>query len=284
MGCERRHVIVTGADSGIGEATASRLAQAGFHVLRGSRRDHSGDPGKDWLALDVTDPDEIAVAAEQVSDHVGEAGLDALVNVAGIGFSEPLEVLALDRLRQSFEVNTVGQLGLTQAMLPLLRTAQGRIVFVGSIGDRMTVPYAGPLTSSKWAVAALAFTLRQELAPWNIEVVLVEPASIHTPAVEEMERAVEQTISSWTPEQQALYEDSFTVVMAKFLEGEKRGSPPSKVAEIIEKALTVDHPKDRYLVGKDAHRLALVAQLPQTLQDAARRRLFGLPERGSAVE
>ena len=284
MGCERRHVIVTGADSGIGEATASRLAQTGFHVLRGSRRDHSGDPGKDWLALDVTEPDQIVVAAEQVSDHVGEAGLDALVNVAGIGISEPLEVLALDRLRQSFEVNTVGQLGLTQAMLPLLRTAQGRIVFVGSIGDRMTVPYAGPLTSSKWAVAALAFTLRQELAPWNIEVVLVEPASIHTPAVEEMERAVEQTISSWTPEQQALYEDSFTVVMAKFLEGEKRGSPPSEVAEIIEKALTVDHPKDRYLVGKDAHRLALVAQLPQTLQDAARRRLFGLPERGSAVE
>jgi NAD(P)-dependent dehydrogenase (short-subunit alcohol dehydrogenase family) len=188
--CRRSHVLVTGASSGIGRATALRLAAAGRHVFAGVRDPAAGqrlaaaaENGVSTpLRRGVTDGGEIAEAAAAVGDHVGPAGLAGLVNNAGIGPASPTELLPLQTLRELVEVNVTGQLAVTQAFLPLLRAARGRIVIVSTIGVRFLPPFAGPLDATKAALAALGDALRQELAPWGVRVVLVEPASIDSAA------------------------------------------------------------------------------------------------------
>ena len=204
-----RHVVVTGASSGIGRATALRLVGAGDHVFAGVREPADGEALRRAavrgrltpLLLDVTDAGQIAAAAATVDGHAGNAGLDGLVDNAGIGTAWPLELVPLDLFRRQLEVNLVGQLAVTQAFLPLLRRARGRLIVIGSIGDRITMPFAGPLTASKHAVASVADALRQELAPWGIRVVLIEPASIRTGAVGKLERdaAGGRKLHGWRP-------------------------------------------------------------------------------------
>jgi NAD(P)-dependent dehydrogenase (short-subunit alcohol dehydrogenase family) len=148
--CELRHVLVTGTSTGIGRATALRLAAEGFHVFATVRRIAdgkaltlaAGSGQLDTLTMDVTDRHQIQLAAHSVEQHVGSRGLDALVNNAGVGVFQPIELVDLDIVRQQFDINVVGQLAVSQAFLPLLRTARGRLVMIGSIGDRITVPFA----------------------------------------------------------------------------------------------------------------------------------------------
>lgn len=282
MTCTRPHALITGAGSGIGQATVTAALDAGFHVFAGDRAKDGAsgqliDGPRTRLRLDVTDAADIDRAAEVIGEHVGDRGLDALANVAGIGMAVPLEVVDSESLRRIFEVNVIGQMALTRAMTPLVRIAEGRIVFVGSIGDRLTVPFAGPLTASKAAIASLSDTLRQELAPWGIQVILVEPASIHTPAVDAMNAEVQRTSEGFSAAHAQLYGESYRGVLAKFLEQEEHGSPPEVAAETIVKALTDSRPKPRYLTGDGATKLALLAKLPLQAQDAAKRRIFGLP-------
>src|SRR3954454_11077217 len=176
MRCTSRHVVVTGASSGIGRATARRLAAAGHHVYAGVRRIEDGEAlqhdsaegAVTPLLLDVTDEEQILAAAAAVARHVGDAGLDALVDNAGIGVTWPLELVPPAVFRRQFEVNVVGQLAVTQAFLPMLRSTRGRIVIIGSIGRRLTIPFGGPLAGSKSAIRSLADALRLELAPWAI--------------------------------------------------------------------------------------------------------------------
>ena len=219
--CARPHVLVTGASSGIGRATVARLAAGGHHVYAGVRRPADGAalpgaareaaaPGEVTpLLLDVTDQAQIAAAAQAVTGHVGAAGLAGLVNNAGIGGFSPLELTGAADFRRLLEVNVTGQLAVTQALLPLLRRAQGRIVMVGSIGARFTPPFTGPLAASKSALTTVAEALRQELAPWNIRVVVIEPGSIRTDAVDKLRSDAAELISQADPGQRALYEDSF---------------------------------------------------------------------------
>src|SRR5215207_2507047 len=179
-----KRILITGASSGIGAATALHLDGLGLEVFAAVR-----EPGEAALAsasgrlrqiaLDVTDPASIAAAMATVSEGAG--GLDGLVNNAGIGVPGPLELLAPDELREQLEVNVVGQVAVTQAALPLLRTAGGRIVFVGSVGGRLATQFAGPYHASKFAIEAIADVWRQELEPEEIAVVLVEPSTISTP-------------------------------------------------------------------------------------------------------
>ena len=284
------HTVVTGASSGIGRATALCLAAEGQHVFAGVRRDADGaalhDAARDGeltpVRLDVTDPEQIAEARELVAGHVGGAGLSGLVDNAGIGMVWPLELVPLDAVRQQFEVNVFGQLAVTQAFLPLLRRARGRVVVIGSIGDRLTMPFAGVLCASKAALASLAEALRQELAPWDVGVVLIEPASIHTEAVDKLERDARRAVESFPPDGRELYQDAYQRMVAAFAAGEREGSSPEVVAEVVATALTARRPRARYLVGKDARRLAaLAAVAPTGVFDALRRRLFGLPAPGS---
>jgi NAD(P)-dependent dehydrogenase (short-subunit alcohol dehydrogenase family) len=171
------NVLVTGASSGIGEATALRLARAGWDVLAGVRREEDAERlrglGVEPVLLDVTDP--AAVAALDLER------LDGLVNNAGIALALPLELLPLDELRRVLEVNVVGQLAVTQAVLPAVRAARGRVVNVGSIAGRSSLPFLGAYAASKFALEAVTDALRVELRPWGIRVAIVEPGSIATP-------------------------------------------------------------------------------------------------------
>lgn len=285
MSCDRKHVLITGTSSGIGQATMEAALAAGFHVFAGDRARDSARGGTvpdgetlTHVHLDITKDRDIAAALAMIDSHVGEAGLDALANIAGIGIPGPLETMPLADLRMSFEVDFFGQIALTQPAIPLIRRAAGRIVFVGSVVDRTTIPFFGALASSKSAIAAVSSTLRQELAPWGIDVVLVEPGFISTGADKATKTRIDKLIEDFTPEQAELYGQMFKDATARGYKTQTSGSSPSGVADVIVEALQSDRPKDHYLVGSKAHLVATVAKLPQRVQDQLKRRAFDFPK------
>lgn len=285
MACSRPHVLITGTSSGIGRATMQAAAAAGYHVLAGNRSAPAdsviGDDDVSALRLDVTDPQDIARAVAAVADHVGPRGLDGLVNVAGIGIPGPLECMAMDDLRLSLEVDFFGQIALTQPLIPLLRMARGRVVFVGSIADRVTLPFFGALAAAKAAIASAAGTLRQELSPWGIRVILVEPGFISTGADEATKQRIDRVAAEFPPDAAALYRDMFTTATDRGYSTQTSGTPPEGVADCIMTALTTRRPRPRYLTGGKSRRVAASGLLPQRWQDALHRKAFGLPRPGS---
>jgi NAD(P)-dependent dehydrogenase (short-subunit alcohol dehydrogenase family) len=289
--CARPHVLVTGASSGIGKATALILAARGWHVYAGVRKPADGvalaaaaAEELTPLLLDVTDAAQIAAATKIIDEHVGSAGLAALVNNAGIGVFGPLELIGIEQFRRQLDVNVTGQLAVTQAVLPMMRRARGRVVMIGSIGTRFTPPFIGPLAASKSALASLSTALRQELAPFGIRVVLVEPGSIRSEAVGKLEADARHVLSEASPGGRALYQDAFLHLVGFFSALHHKGSPPEAVAKAVERAVTTPRPRARYLAGKNARRMALAAAvLPPVAQDALRRRLSHQPAPESLV-
>lgn len=285
QGREADAVVVTGAASGIGRATAQVLAESGWHVFAGVRRATDGAGLRAAvrgrltpLIVDVTDAAAVKEAAEAVRRVVGSGGIAGLVNNAGIGVTGPMGAVPLNALRRQYEVNLFGQVAVTQAFLSLLRAGRGRLINIGSIGDRLTLPYGGPLTSSKWAFASITEALRLELRPWGIHVVLLEPASIHTAAVSKVEADAERVMARLSDQDRARYEDAYRSMTRRMLARERHGSSPELVAHTVLRALTAPHPRTRYLVGQDAHLLAFLARwAPDRLFDHIRLRLFGLP-------
>lgn len=283
--CTRPHVLVTGASSGIGRATALLLAARGCHVYAGVRKPADGASLAQAAAgeltpllIDVTNPAQISAATLAIEQHAGDSGLAGLVNNAGIGVFGPLELIGIEQFRRQLDVNVTGQLAVTQAVLPMLRRARGRIVMIGSIGARFTPPFIGPLAASKSTLATLTTALRQELAPFGIHVVLVEPGSIRSEAVGKLDADARQIMSQVSPDGRALYEDAFLHLVSFFSALHHKGSPPGEVARTVERALTVPRPRASYLAGKNARRMALVAAvLPPSAQDALRRRLTRQP-------
>jgi NAD(P)-dependent dehydrogenase (short-subunit alcohol dehydrogenase family) len=172
-------------------------------------------------------------------------GLKALVDNAGIGVVSPMELVSLDSLRWQFEVNVFGQVDVTQEFLLLLRRANGPLVVIGSIGDRFTPPFGGPLAASKTAIASMTDAFRQELAPWGIRVVLVEPASIHTDAVDKLERDGIEAANEFPPDGRELYQESYLSMVGTALKRERRGSLPDVVADKILKVLKKSRPRAR---------------------------------------
>jgi NAD(P)-dependent dehydrogenase (short-subunit alcohol dehydrogenase family) len=289
MNCARKHTLVTGASSGIGRATALRLAAAGQHVYAGVRKPADGErlarsaAGGEITAviLDVTEADQIAAAAAAIDEHTGSVGLDGLVNNVGYGLACPAELVPLDAFRRQLEVNVTGQLAVTQAMLPALRRARGRVVMVSTIGVRFSPPFAGPLDAAKAALTALGEALRQELAPWGVRVVLVEPATINSGAADKVTRDAAAAMAAAGPEGRALYADTFMAMLRVMERREANGSPPDVAAATIARALTARRPRAVYLCGKDSRRLAVLSGLPAPVLDMARRRVFRLPAPGS---
>ena len=211
----------------------------------------------------------------------GPAGLDGLVNNAGYGLACPAELVPLDAFRRQLDVNVTGQLAVTQAMLPALRRARGRIVMVSTIGVRFSPPFAGPLDAAKAALTALGEALRQELAPWGIRVVLVEPATINSGAADKVTRDAAAAMAAADPGARALYEGAFGGMLQVMERREANGSPPDVAAATITRALTATRPRSVYLTGKNSRRLAILSKLPTPMIDAARRRIFQLPAPGS---
>jgi NAD(P)-dependent dehydrogenase (short-subunit alcohol dehydrogenase family) len=260
-----RSVVVTGASSGIGLATAVRLARAGWRVHGGVRTSADANalrqPGIEPLELDVTDATQIAAAAETVGPE-----LHGLVDNAGIAIAAPLELVPLAELRRQLEVNVVGQIAVLQAFLPALRPTRGRLVLMGSIGGRSALPFLGPYAASKHALEAFADVLRVELAPWGIAVSIVEPASVKTAIWTKgaaQADVMREGISRESDELYAARIERFKRVALK----RGPGIDPDVVAKVVEHALTASRPKARYLVGRDAHLRAWIERLPTRLRD-----------------
>src|SRR5215203_4730953 len=280
-----RAVVVTGASSGIGRASAMKLARSGFRVFAGVRKEEDAEALEETapagrlkpLFIDVTDEHLVASAASTVEEAVGGEGIAGLVNNAGIGEAWPLEYVPLEEFRSQFEVNVFGHLTVTQAFLPLIRAATGRIVNVGSVGGRITMPFGGTLSAPRRALVAVNDALRMELHPWGIHVVLIEGGSISTRAVDKLEAAAEATIEGLPAAGRARYADSYRTVVGSTVARTRAGSPPELVADAIFRALTEPTPKTRYPVGADARvLLALSEVLPDRLLDRLRFRIFGL--------
>jgi NAD(P)-dependent dehydrogenase (short-subunit alcohol dehydrogenase family) len=276
-GSQRGTVLVTGASSGIGEASAHALAAVGFEVFAGVRDPDDGERLRANgggaivpVRIDVTDAASIAAAAREVGDAVGAGGLAGLVNNAGIAVPAPLEHQPIEDFRHQLEVNVVGQVAVTQALLPALRTARGRIVNVGSIGGRVAVPLLGAYAASKFALEGLSDTLRRELRPWRIHVAIVEPGTIATPIWTKGIASGDELMERMSAEAQRDYGTLIRFVRAASEQGARSGLPPAAVAKDVVHALTARRPRTRYLVGREAKSRGVMARLlPDRVMDAA---------------
>jgi NAD(P)-dependent dehydrogenase (short-subunit alcohol dehydrogenase family) len=284
-GSTERQVVVTGAASGIGRATALALARGGFGVYAGVRKaadaealEKLGEGRIKGLVIDVTDRASIAAATQRLEAELGGRGLHGLVNNAGIGSSCPLEFQPLDEFRKVYDVNVFGLVAVTQAMLGLIRQGQGRIVNIGSVGDRFTVPFGAALCSSKAAVRSVTEALRMELHPFGIHVCLIQPTSIATPAVTRFKDEAEARLASLPEEALALYGRQYRTFVKRAVEEERRGSAPDVVAHAVYEALTERVPATRRLAGKGRAVFAFLTHfVPDRPLDFLRFVLLGLP-------
>jgi NAD(P)-dependent dehydrogenase (short-subunit alcohol dehydrogenase family) len=266
--------VVTGASSGIGEATALRLADAGFAVFAGVRREEDAERlrsrGVPPVRLDVRDAAQVAAAAEEVRGALGPAGLVALVNNAGVVVPGALEVVPLGLFREQLEVNVIGQLAVIQAFLPLLRETGGRIVNIGSIDGRVATPLLGPYVASKFALEGMSDALRRELRPWGIQVTVIEPGAIRTGIWEKGRAAGDAILERASAEAKRNYGPLVQQLRAESVKSEQQRSlQPDAVAEVVERALTARRAPTRCLVGRDARVRALLSWLlPDRAMDA----------------
>lgn len=283
---DNRSVLVTGSSSGIGRSTALHLDRRGFRVLAGVRKDADAEEIRlvagdrlEPVHIDVSDPDSIEWCLKTVTDITGGT-LHGLVNNAGITVNGPMETVPVDRLREQMEVNLIGQVAVTQAFLPLLREAGGRIVFVGSVAGRAPAfPFLGPYSASKWALEAVVDALRVELKPWGLGVSMIEPGSIDTRIWEKGFSTFDALLESLPSDTRPIYEPSLRRGLRVTQAVERRGRQPIDVARKIEHALTARRPRARYLVGKDALFRARIERLiPTRLRDRLYRSVLGISE------
>ncbi len=265
-----RSVLVTGASTGIGRAVVGRLAAGGYHVWGTVRRAEDAESLRaehhdavSPLLVDVTDEAAVRAAA----DAVTAAGpLVALVNNAGVALPSPLEHVPLDVFRRQLEVNLVGQLAVTQAMLPALRRGRAeagdaRIVMIGSIGGRVAGPMLGPYHAAKFGLAGLTGSLRAELAPSGIRVILVEPGAIATPIWTRGSADGQRLVAALPVEAQRRYRPQIDRALADARRSAVRGLPADRAAAVVVRCLTDRNPRPRRVVGRDAQVAAAMARL-----------------------
>jgi len=280
-----RAVVITGASTGIGAACALHLDQLGFVVFAGVRKAEDGvglqQSSSDRLIpimLDVTDQVSIQQAHATIAERVGTAGVYGLVNNAGIAVPAPLEAIPIPDLRRQLEVNVVGQVAVTQAFLPLLRQARGRIINMGSIAGRAAMPLMGPYSASKFALEAITDALRLEVQQWGIQVSIIEPGAIATPIWDKSGSDAVKREAAIGTELRRLYEPMVAAVRKVVEEAMKRAIPSDVVAHVVEEALTAARPRTRYLVGTDAKLRALMIKiLPDRLSDKLLTKVLNLP-------
>jgi NAD(P)-dependent dehydrogenase (short-subunit alcohol dehydrogenase family) len=281
---EHPAVAITGTSTGIGRATALHLAREGFRVFAGVRRQEDADhlraeapEAVTPIQLDVTDAASISQAAKEVERVVGAAGLAGLVNNAGIGFGGPLEYADLDEMRRGYEVNVFGVMAVTQAFLPLLRRAKGRIVNVSSGAGKASTPLLGPYCSSKFALEGLSDALRIELRGAGIAVVIIEPGFVDTPMQTKGKSDIERIQAASSDEARERYGAAMKKLEQNMERFGKNATAPETAAKVIHRALTRARPRARYPVGNDARLLVpLTRLLPDRAKDGIFGRLLGL--------
>ncbi len=281
----RGAVLVTGASSGIGQACALRLDQAGYRVFasalsleEGAETKRQASSRLEIIVLDITEADSIHRALSTITGAVGETGLRALVNNAGILYCAPLELGSMAAVRQVFEVNVFGQIALTQAFLPLLRQNRSRscIINIGSLAGRSALPFTSPYNASKFALRALSDTWRLELKRQGIAVVLIEPGMVVTPIWQKSSDGARALAHQWAPEilQRYPFFLSQTDEVAQI--ARKNGVSPARVAGVVLHALQTKRPRAHYRIGSEARLLLSVEKLPTRLRDWLIARRFSL--------
>lgn len=251
-----RSVVITGSSTGIGEACALEMDRRGWRVFAGVRSATAAENLRAKassrltpITIDVTDAATIAAAAQLIGEAVGNTGLAGLVNNAGVVVSGPLEFVPIDDLRRQLEVNVIGQVAVTQAMLPLLRIARGRIVNIGSISGLLTAPYLGPYSMSKFAIEAITNALRLELRNSGIKVSVLEPGNVKTPIWDKSIAAAQEKAEHASPEAERFYRSDMEQLHKATLQMRDTGMPVECVVRAVVHALTARRPKTRYPVG-----------------------------------
>ncbi|GAA2677031.1 SDR family oxidoreductase [Actinosynnema pretiosum subsp. pretiosum] len=266
-------VLISGASTGMGAATARELARRGYHVLAGVRREADADalraPGLEPVLLDVTDPALIAAAAHRVAED--RRPLRALVNNAGIAINAPVELLPMDEWRRQFEVNFFGHVAVTKALLPALHASSGRVVNISSVGGKVAMPTYGAYAGAKFAMEGMSDALRRELAPHGVTVVVVEPGGVRTEMTGHgIERAT-GTLAAMTPTERRRYGGLLQAIINQATAFTEAGLPAEAAGRVIADAATTRKPRARYTIGRDA---ALLTRLPRLLGDRALDRLM----------
>jgi NAD(P)-dependent dehydrogenase (short-subunit alcohol dehydrogenase family) len=248
------------------------MDRLGWQVFAGVRKEADGEALRQEssarlrpILIDVTDSATIAAAAEAVTTSVGEEGLNGLVNNAGVAFGGILEFMPIEHLRQQLEINLIGQVAVTQPMIPLLRRARGRIVNMSSMAGFSATPVMGAYAASKFALEAISDVLRLELRPWGIHVASVEPGEIDTPIWQKSLKAVQKWLEDYPPEARQRYGPLIDQAIKSAASA--TGIPADEVAKAVAHALTAEKPQTRYVVGRDAQIRRWIERLPDSLRD-----------------
>jgi len=275
-------VLVTGASRGIGRAIVSHLADAGWDVVAGVRTEDDAaavtavNPRILSVLLDVTDSTHIATLDTALPDR-----LDAVVNNAGIFLPSPIETVgSVEELRRQFEVNVIGAMAVTHAVLPRIRASRGRIVFVSSVNGSLSFPLFGAYSASKFALEAAADALRMELKPWHIGVVVVRPGETDTDIWHTIDEQLERRVAAMTTHERELYAAHLAGLSRMIPLGRKLVGPPKQVAAVVEKALSARRPRAHYTVGlSNKLQLVTLRALPASVRDSLLRAMLRQPGR-----
>lgn len=282
---DSRLALVTGASSGIGLACAKQLRRAGYRVLAGMRsplRDDLFDDAADIvpISLDVTSEADLSRLPDLISNHYS-AGLDVLVNNAGVGLGGPLETASVGDIERTIATNLTGAILATRVCLPaLIKVAEAggspSIVLVGSLQSHYGLPNLSVYSATKFGVRGFADALRVELSGTGVRVVAVDPGSIATPIWQKGARQLQETIGRSSPAIVERYGlKGFAEAMARVA---SRGLDAEVVAAFVERAVRSPRPRARYLVGRDARISSLASRLlPTGQRDALARRMTGIP-------
>jgi NAD(P)-dependent dehydrogenase (short-subunit alcohol dehydrogenase family) len=279
-----KSVVVTGASTGIGWATAKLLLDKGFRVFGSVRKQADADRLKGEfganftpLIFDVTDEPAVLAAAREVRAALNGEKLAGLVNNAGISVAGPVLGLSADKFRQQMEVNVIGPVIATQAFGPLLgadpslKGPPGRVVMISSVAGKSGAPFTSAYAASKHAIEGFSESLRRELMMFGIDVVIVAPGPVKTPIWSKGREGADIARYQNSP-----YLPALQKVTAYIGQLESIGLPPEKIAEVVHDALTVPNPKVRYHIAPDTMRHVLAAVLPKRMMDRIIAKRLGL--------
>ena len=277
-------IVVTGASTGIGNACALHFDRIGFRVFAGVRREEDADRLRaqaserlEPVMIDVIDSASIRQAADRVALELGDEPLRGLVNNAGIAVSGPVEYLPIEEVRKQLEVNFIGQVAVTQAFLPLLRRARGRVVNIGSVGGEVALPFLSPYAASKHAIEGFSDSLRREVGSLGVHVSVVRPGAIQSSIWERGNAAADEVLAKVPPEALEVYGDAVRGARAAANQRAQEAIPAQEVADVVEHAITSDKPKTRYVVGR---KVLFVASHERWLPDRVFDRLVARAMRG----
>ena len=264
----REILVVSGASTGIGAATARELARRGFHVLAGVRRGKDADALRatnlEPIMLDITNDAEIAALVKRITDDPERRPLRALVNNAGIGVNAPVEALPLSEWRRLFDINLFGHVAMMQALLPALIESRGTVVNISSLGGKVAMATYGPYAGSKFALEAVSDALRREVEPLGVKVIVIEPGAVTTEMLGRVADTGERITGGMTTEQRGRYATLMHSIISQAQAAYPRGVPAEEVGRVIANAIISKSPRTRYTVGRDA---AIMVRLVGFLSD-----------------